>query len=882
MLKSKSKLIFFPPGLWLFAFLLLLFFRSAPIGAQSLPGPDILVLQSYSDDLDWTIGLNEGIKTGLGTFLPDAALHTEYLDTKRIADDRHFGNMAKTLAHKMAVRRPDVLITGDDDAFNFYLSYRDSLFAGIPAIFCGVNFWEPERLRGATNVSGVIETLDIRATLETALKLHPKTKSVFIVNDQTVTGQANKKLVTAFLPDFPPHLQVGFLEDLSLKDLLRALRELPADSLVLLLTFNRDRDGLNIPYDESIRLIRAVSPAPVYGCWSFFLGGGIVGGKLVDSRNHGQTAASLAARLWREKPAIFPPPMVQENRFMFDYQELKRFRIAHSQLPPGSIIVNQPVDAYSISRQALWTMILILLGAIILSSVLILNILRRIKAERTLRQSEERFRGLFENASDGVFSIDPAGNFTAANLMMERLFEVPLTDLLRTNIFNLFSGDSLSTCQKHLREILNNKTTSLFAIAHTLPNKSVKHIEVNSHPLIEAGTIVEVQGIIRDFTERKQRELIQQRAQRLELAGQIGGGVAHDSNNLLSVIVGHTHLLKMLFPKEAKIQKSAEEILQATQRIVSINDDLLALGRRGHFSPQPIRLDTWMRSLPGHLPPKIDRIELDMNPPDQEIWISGSTPQLLRVVVNLVSNAMEAIFERGKITITLQVVDSSVDDGFPGVPPGVPMARIQVIDTGCGIPAEMREKIFEPFFTRKSGVKKTSQGLGLAIVKGIITDHNGLITVDSKEGQGTTFSLLFPTIPAPAPEEERKELPRGREMILAIDDQDSQLKIIKEFLEGLGYTVKTAGNQEDALMLLQAFTPDLLIQDMKLAGDVSGLQVYLELRKRLPGVKVLILSGFAEDQEVRKLLELSHGSFLKKPANLPILAQTLRRELDKA
>ncbi|MFW5857659.1 MAG: ATP-binding protein [Planctomycetota bacterium] len=286
----------------------------------------------------------------------DIDLHIEYMDAKRIADEEHFDNLARLYAHKFADIRFDLVLTADDLALQFALARREALFGDAPIVFCGVNHYRPALLAGHPNATGVIEAFNVTATLRAAHRLHPDRSRLFVINDQTATGRANRERVREALADLPPFAEVTYLEDLTIGELQARLRELSDDALVLLMSFTRDRAGHTFRYRESIAAIRPHCPAPMYGVWSFYLGRGIVGGQLTDGHDQGRAAARMALRIFAgEAPASIPVEQKPHNRWRFDYRELVRFGLDEDDLPDGSLVTNRPSTFYSRNRRLIWT-----------------------------------------------------------------------------------------------------------------------------------------------------------------------------------------------------------------------------------------------------------------------------------------------------------------------------------------------------------------------------------------------------------------------------------------------------------------------------------------------------------------------------------------------
>ena len=383
--------------------------------------------------------------------------------------------------------------------------------------------------------------------------------------------------------------------------------------------------------------------------------------------------------------------------------------------------------------------------------------------------------------------------------------------------------------------------------------------------------------------EREAREAELLRAQRLETAGRIAGQVAHDFNNLLAPLVGYPELIKMRLPPDHPVAPLCDALLRAAEQLATINQDLLALGRRGHVSREPADLnrlvrEAWSTSLATPAPETL-RIDLELG--EDLLPVSGSAAQLERVVLNLITNAREAMADDGRLRISTGNVylDSPVA-GYSRVSMGE-YARVEVADTGPGIPEEIRDKVFDAFFTTKKAARRGA-GLGLSVVQAVVDDHKGFVDVRSEVGAGTTVTLYLPIARDGVRAQSHGETPRGRERILIVDDDDAQREVGRELLATLGYAVESVPSGEAALEWLRADTADLLVLDMIMPGGLDGADTFRRARALRPDQRAIVLSGYAESERVTEALKLGAGAFVRKPVTLDRLGRAVRAELDRA
>jgi ABC-type uncharacterized transport system substrate-binding protein len=329
---------------------------SLVLGAKS---KNILILNSYHKGFEWTDAQVTAAEQVLLEKFKGIELYVEYMDTKRIYTAEYIEHLVHVFKLKYKNVKFDVIITTDDNALKFVIKYHEELFAEAPVSFCGVNDYQESMFAGKKGFTGLVEVLDIKPTIDLALKLHPGTRSIVVVIDNTTTGIGIRKDIAAVARQYE-HLKFEYLkgEDLSNEDLFERLRKLPHNSIALLATWFSDKNNVYLPTNEFGLLISSNTTVPVYGIVEGYLGYGIVGGKLLNSRTHGKTAAEIALRILDgESPSDIPVNIKSTNPYMFDYQQLDRWRISLSALPEGSIVTNKPFSIYDEYKRLIWGVI---------------------------------------------------------------------------------------------------------------------------------------------------------------------------------------------------------------------------------------------------------------------------------------------------------------------------------------------------------------------------------------------------------------------------------------------------------------------------------------------------------------------------------------------
>jgi signal transduction histidine kinase/ActR/RegA family two-component response regulator len=427
--------------------------------------------------------------------------------------------------------------------------------------------------------------------------------------------------------------------------------------------------------------------------------------------------------------------------------------------------------------------------------------------------------------------------------------------------------------------------------------KQKRHLEERvrerTAELSQTNSLLKREITERSLAESKRQELQQSlvRSKKMESLGILAGGVAHDLNNVLSGIVSYPDLLLHDMGEDHPLRSTIVTIRDSGLRAAQIVQDLLTLARRGVVSRKILNLNEligeycnspeYSKLIDGSVP---ITVELTLDPNLKSI--SASAIGIKKVLMNLVANAVEAQPHGGRIVIaTTEVTLTAPYQGFQALPAG-DYVVLAVSDQGEGISEEDRQRIFEPFYTKKV-MGRSGTGLGLTVVWGTVEDHNGAIDLISQPGKGTTISIYLPICSdggessGDAGEKPREILGQG-ETILVVDDLPPQREIACAMLQRMNYRPLAAESGEDALALLKEQAVDLLILDMIMDGGMDGLDTYREIIKMYPGQKAIVASGFSESERVREVQRLGAGLCLKKPYTVEELAEAVQQELRRA
>jgi PAS domain S-box-containing protein len=526
----------------------------------------------------------------------------------------------------------------------------------------------------------------------------------------------------------------------------------------------------------------------------------------------------------------------------------------------------------------------------------LVDITSRVKAEEALKHSEEKYRNIIENIEEGFFELDLEGNLTFFNSALSKITGYSREELVGLNYRQYSSPKTSKTMFEVFTQIFSSKQPIMVAdFEIESKDGSALQIDLSAAPILDNdGRVNGFRGLMRNVSERKKAELETiklekklQQAQKMNAIGTLAGGVAHDLNNILSGIVSYPDLILMDLPENSPLIEPILTIQESGKKAAAIVQDLLTLARRGVSVSEVVNLndiiDEYLTSPQlGKLKSYHPEVEIKSNLDPALLNIMGSPVHLSKTVMNLVSNAAEAIPAGGKVNIIAEnkYIDAPIS-GYEDVAEG-DYVVLTISDNGIGIAPDEINRIFEPFYTKKK-MGRSGTGLGMAVVWGTVKDHKGYIHVKSDEGKGTTIKLFFPVTRKPFRRNEivnSFESYRGEgESILVVDDVKEQREIASKLLAYLGYSVQTVSSGKEAIEHIDAKPTDLVVLDMLMPPGIDGLETYERIISKHPGQKAIIASGFSETNRVKKAQSLGAGSYVKKPYTLEKIGLAVKAEL---
>jgi len=969
----------------------------------------VLILHSYHETFTWTSNIHRGIKSVLLDGNQDIEVFTEFMDTKRNAPQTMSPLLYNLYRTKYDNKQIDAIIVSDNNALNFLVAYRDSLFTGVPVIFTGINYYTPEMLKGKQHCTGVLETYDLGGTIDMALMLHPHTRRIAVIADNTSTGaehlEAFRELVHPYLDRYNYSEFVGLPPD----SLISAINRLSEPTVVFTCSYYLDNLGNVITETEHQHVADHIT-CPIYTAWDNVLNYGAVGGMIVSSFAQGEVAARMTLRvLAGTPPEAIPVDSASTIYPMFNYGALERFHIDRKLLPPSAIVLDEPPAPVEKYRQLIRTLLAFTGGLIMLALFLFAIIWLRNRSAKQLRRERERLDLALTGASLGLWDwYLPAdrtvysrewlamvgylpGELTSSGETWKEMIHPADRDRVFAVVDAALKGQSdYIDCEHRLRarngeyvwihslgkvverskdgsavrmtgihqninarklaeqqskrlEEAIEQTSEAIAVTNAkgiveyvnrafleqnrcqtndiigkniarmqyLVDDEVKgnivtcvskgnrwsgqlHIcrhddteydsETSITPVVgQTGEIVSFLFVNKDVTERLRLERQLQQSQKMEAIGTLAGGIAHDFNNILSVIIGYSELVLQTLSPGTREHRNLMEVLNASDRAKKLVSHILAFSSHKEQEYRPISVKFILKEslelLRSMLPATIEiRREVFA---DNDVVLADPT-QLHQILMNLCANAMQAMEDGGVLTIGLQEVHAGIS--AVTALPAEDCLVLTVADTGCGIPPDLRERIFDPYFTTKEG--RGGTGLGLAIVRGIVRKMGGVISVYSEVGEGTVFEIVLPLVeaePALEPNLFCHECEGGTEHIMYVDDELHMLGITRQAFEQLGYRVSVFSSSLEALEAFRhaPLDYDIIVTDQtmpRLQGDRLAREA-LALRADIP---VILCTGHSDNLTREKAMDLGVAEFMTKPFLLNDLSSAVRRLLDRS
>ncbi|MDM8516041.1 ABC transporter substrate binding protein [Desulfobacterales bacterium HSG16] len=870
----------------IFSFTLLIMSSSAYCAAEKI---HVLILHSYHENIPWSKGLTKGINSAFDTSGLDVEFHIEYMDHIRHSRNNIFPDLEMLYKNKFKAIKISIIIATDDIALDFLLKRRNLLFPKVPVVFCGPNNFQVSRISGHEKITGVAENPNFKGTLHLMFELHPEVSQIAVIADREPAALNRLKQLKRITPIFEKKAKFIYTTDENMEKLKEELQSFGKNTIVLYLSFLRDQQGKE--YSVGVEVLKELSDScrlPFYTYKKIDIGHGAVGGVVISEELMARYAAQMAVKILQGNPvSTIPIIMDTPTVAMFDYNKLKQFGINETAISRESIVVNKPFSFYKTYKRLVWSISGIIGFLIFFIAILSINIIRRKQAEEKLRQSEKKYRGIFDNATEGIFQTSRGGKIVEANDALARIMGFDSSRVLMQHVTNV-KHQIYAEPEKRdelLMLIEKHGYVKGFETKFIRKDGIIIHVSINIHAILDTrNNILYYEGILDDITDKKQTQDLQISKQKAEASAQAKSDflaqMSHEIRTPMNAIMGMTDLTLRteLTPRQYNYLTNVN---MSAQSLLGIINDILDFSKieAGKFTIESIvfYLHDVIGNILNMFSIRVDEkklellLSLDKNVP---LSFIGDPLRLEQILINLVSNAIK-FTDEGKILIKISITEKSETQAT---------LCFAVQDSGVGISPEHLSEIFTPFTQADDSVtrKYGGTGLGLSICKKLVRAMGGDMRVESESGAGSTFEFSV-ILGLPSPDQCKSVLPSELDglKVLVVDHNEASRTFIDHFLSSSGLSCEVTDNSQNALEKLAESIDNVPYELVIMDWDVPGIgeietskRIKIDFRLALLPTIVMV-SASRQDDALQKVEDAEFSAFLIKPVNPSLLVDTI-------
>jgi len=757
------------------------FFSTFGKTSSSKDKKHILVIHSYHQSFVWTDSISSGIESVLTPLENEIETFYEYLDSKRFIDPIFIESFEKKYELLCSKVSCDAIIVSDNNALNFVIKNRSRFFKNIPIIFCGINNYKPDLLKGESQVTGISEHVAIDSTLMLMHKLHPDRK-VLVINDRTVTGLANKAIIMDALPELEKNMHIEYSDNSNMKAIKERVKSLSDEWMIYLAPFTMDADGNYYSFNDVVRLVSKSTSVPIYGSWDFYLGKGIVGGYITSGYMQGKLAGELALSIVKgANPDIIPVFEKSAVSIKFDHSVLSKYDIDVYDLPEGAILINREKSFFEKNIRLFKNILRI--GLVVILLLIVYSVLKykqkKLLEKRNLeldQKVEDRSRELIEandslnrknveitkqeeltklaylrlkailnNSLVGIVVTDGDGKIIDQNNRISEILGCEKGELLGKNIMSTFlSKSNFDILMNEYQQLQGSKALIRNEIPLKREDESVLWTKIYISEMLYSNIENANIWVIDDVSEIvENRAKLEKRTSELkesnETKDQFFSIISHDLKGPLASVLG---LLEIITKNPDIFSEDEKSIFigncyDSAQDMNDLLDNLLRWGRIQiggvSWNPETIDLKNIVDSVLQTLIniAKAKGVEFKNNIP-ANLKAYGDENMIKTVVLNLVNNAIKFTRKGGFVEISAEVKDNRIN--------------VLVRDNGIGINKDDIQYLFniDKKIQQEGTNKESGTGLGLIIVKDLVEKNKGTISVESQLNIGTSVRFDLP------------------------------------------------------------------------------------------------------------------------------------------
>jgi PAS domain S-box-containing protein len=724
--------------------ILILFLLSTSVLASTQK--DVLLLHSYHKGYKWTDDITNTIENKFSKH-KDIDLTTIYMDTKKVNSLKYLNSLKNLYKEQFKKRKFDLIIVSDNAAYEFIVNNYDALFKNTPVLFCGVNSFDKSFLKDKTiqnHISGVVEQIDIEKNFKLITKLHPNLKNLIIINDKSKTALEIKEHLTPIIQKYKTNLNIEYVDNMNIENIQKKVSSLKKeDSAILFLLLFKDKAGKHFTYKESFLKIKHKSKVPIYGLWDFYLGYGLVGGLLTSAIAQGEATSQMAIDVLFNHTDIKNIPILEKspNRYIFDYKELKKFKIDVSKELDDYYTINIPKAFYEKNSEVflIAVLVIIILGIIVLT--MRANIQRRKKLEKELSNQLKFEKVLLNTLPNPIYYKDKEGKFIGCNNEFCKLVNRDKDFIIGKTAYDFFP---LAIAQKNSaidQSILKNAGTNRSEFTINFPKQHMKYFIISKSVYLNIdGSVGGIVCIMDDISERiQQKQFIIQQSKLAEM-GDMVAAIAHQWNEPLVELSAQVQDIQTSAMLDELDEVNIEEFVQESMVQIKYMSKTLS-DFRNFLKPSTKKVLFSIRKSFNEIFEIIEKqifysnIKLSVNYEDTKsnFLIFGYENEFKQVLLNIINNAKNKIIEnRSQIkkdgTIIINISQHSQYN------------KIEIIDNAGKIDESIINSIFNPYFT----TKKDGTGIGLYMAKVIVEDKmQGEIYIKN-DNDNVIFTIKMP------------------------------------------------------------------------------------------------------------------------------------------
>ena len=700
---------------------------------------NILLIHSYHRGYKWSDDISKVFEkkyeNGANT-----SLTTVYMDTKKIATPTYFDRLFDLYDEQFKGRHFDLVVAADNNALEFVIRYHEHLFKDLPVVFLGINNFD-ESMIYENNMrqytTGVAENVDIAKNIDLILNIHKNCKKIVIINDKSKTGYALRRDIFKVLPQYEKKVNFEYIDDISIENLKTKITHLPKNTIILWVLLFKDKTGKKFTYKESLRQVRSISKVPIYGLWDFYLGKGIVGGLLTSATSQANEASKMIDKIMSgQKPWRIPILKKSPNEYIFDYKELKKYKIKIPNEIKKYKIINKPFSFYAKYKQLVWTTLGIFSLVIFILILLVLNIVKRRKSEKALKNQLRFIRVLIDTIPNPMNYKDINGRYIGCNKAFASLLNCKTEDIIGKTVYDFFDAKWAKEQNEKDNELIKHKGTDNFEKTLHFPDGRARIVSYSktAYDNID-GNLGGIVSIMDDITQRnQQKEFIIQQSKLAEM-GEMIASVAHQWNEPLVELSAILQDMEFSYKQDELSEKvmgdfvkeSMIQIQYMSKTLRDFRNFLKPSTKKASFCAKKA-LDEVLEIVGKQI--FYAHINLKVTCKQEEVIVYGFKNEFKQVVLNIINNAKNKLIE----TKTGKNIDINIE-------PLVDSVRIKISDDGEIIPEDVIGLIFDPYFS----TNKNGTGLGLYMAKVMIEDKmNGKISAYNYINK-VVFNIVVPS-----------------------------------------------------------------------------------------------------------------------------------------